>query len=78
MNFFGQNNFDSLEIKGDEPLHKDQWNGLLEWIKESPLNIHGINIGIGVKNPQKKLEVAGEIVARSSASDRPPAPAGRP
>lgn len=48
--------FEELRIKGDEPLVKEQWNGLLDHTKRY---FNG-NVGLCVDAPKAKLQIEGK------------------
>jgi hypothetical protein len=48
-------NFEELRIKNGEPLDREKWNGLLDWVAENPLNLTSGTLGL--KHFESAVEV---------------------
>ena len=48
-------NFEELKIKDSEPLDREKWNGLLDWVVENPLNLTKGTLNL--KHFESSLEV---------------------
>ena len=48
-------NFEELKIKDSEPLDRNKWNGLLDWVAENPLNL--TRGALSLKHFESTLEV---------------------
>src|SRR5262245_55022583 len=48
-------NFEELRIKNGEPLDREKWNGLLDWVVDNPLNV--TNVTLNTKHFESDVEV---------------------
>jgi len=54
--------FSELRLAPEAPLITENWNGLLDRVKELPLTIdHNGNVGIGASAPEAKLHIKGRL-----------------
>ena len=51
-------NFEALRIENGEPLDKEKWNGLLDWVVENPFNLNNQQLELTHSVSDLKVDVA--------------------